>query len=125
MRFVDDDKLGIGFLAPGERLDATHLDGLRAIRAPMEALHDANRGNALPFESIDGLVDQTKGRHGENNAVPLVQGASDNVGGSQRLSESTRRLKERALVAGQERLAKGLKRPFLVSPERAKFAGGS
>jgi hypothetical protein len=55
MRLVNDDERGVGFLAPGERLDAAHLDRLLAIRAGVVPLHHADAVNSLGCERSEWI----------------------------------------------------------------------
>ena len=123
MRFVDDDERGVWFLAPGERLDCADLNGLCAIRALVDALYDADAVNALALEGGDGLVDQRQRRHGEDDALALVERAPDDVGGEQGLAEAGRGHKHRSPLAGRQRLPQSLQRSLLVRSERAQSAG--
>ena len=95
MRLVDENEVDVRPFPPGDGLDRAHLHRLVAIGARVDALQDADRANALGLEGRDRLVDQADCRHGEGDALSLVQGALDDVRGRQRLAEAGRRLQHR------------------------------
>ena len=81
MRLVDDHQIDFGPFAPGNRLDAAHLDRLIVIGALMDALHDADAVNALGFECGDGLVNQAERGNREGDPLSLVERALNDVRG--------------------------------------------
>ncbi len=114
MRLVNNDEVNVRSPAARNCLDGADLDGLPPVGALVDALHDADPIDALGLECGDRLVDQGDGRHREGDALSLVEGAADDVGGRQGLSEAGRRLEHRPGAAGRQRPAQRLKRPLLM-----------
>jgi hypothetical protein len=103
MGLVDKDDINVWSFATCDRLDATDLNGLIAIGALMDALHDAEAAKAFCLEGGDGLVNQADRRNREGYTVSLIQRALDDVRGQQGLPEAGWGLKHGTLMAAGQR----------------------
>ena len=103
MRFINDNKVDVGPLAPGERLRAADLDRLTAVSTEVSCLHNSDRRDAFPLKFADGLVDQGLARHTERDTLALGERAGDDMCARQRLARAGRHLQHRALVVGRQR----------------------
>ena len=103
MRFINDNKVDVGPLAPGERLRAADLDRLTAVSTEVSCLHNSDRRDAFPLKFANGLVDQGLTRHAERDTLALGERAGDDMCARQRLARAGRHLQHGALVVGAQR----------------------
>jgi hypothetical protein len=117
VRFIDDNEIDVGPLAPCERLRAANLDWLTAVGAEMRRLDDADRRDAFPLKFVNGLVDQGLTRHAERDTLALSERAGDDMCARQRLARAGRHLQHGALVLRRQRLAQSSDGALLVGPQ--------
>ncbi len=103
-------------VATHKGLDAGDLNRGRPVRARVTCLYRANVGNALVFQSRDGLIDQRDHRCAERDLAALGQSPSHDMRGNQRFPRSSRQRQDYTSVAPANGLTQAIKRVLLISP---------
>ena len=101
MRFVDNDEIDNGALAPPKRLRADDLRRRIEVGEFMLALQRADGVNAFGLEPLDRLIDQIQNRNDEGDSLSFVERHADDMRGQQRFSGAGRHLDHGAFVAGR------------------------
>jgi hypothetical protein len=95
MAFVNDDQIGLRYLATSQGLDGANLYRLTVIRKLVLALNHSYVEDSVLPETINRLINQGQGRYAKQNPPVFLTRHVDDGGSDDRLTGSRRGLNDR------------------------------